>query len=84
MLLWADCRAFHHVRPRKYPNSRGTSCQATIGVVPTGRACRHFATASSQLVIALRIAPDAHFSGVAAGNEDEVAGGHHERHGPPE
>src|ERR1700736_5038380 len=25
----------------------GTSCQATIGVVPTGRACRHFATASS-------------------------------------
>ncbi|HKM59137.1 MAG TPA: hypothetical protein VJX28_10330, partial [Chthoniobacterales bacterium] len=27
----------------------GTSCQATIGVVPTGRACRHFATASSQL-----------------------------------
>src|SRR3984893_9083963 len=24
----------------------GTSCQATIGVVPTGRACRHFATAS--------------------------------------
>ena len=26
--------------------SPGTSCQATIGVVPTGRACRHFATAS--------------------------------------
>src|SRR5271166_1629240 len=26
----------------------GTSCQATIGVVPTGRACRHFATASLQ------------------------------------
>src|ERR1700720_1692609 len=26
---------------------QGTSCQATIGVVPTGRACRHFATASS-------------------------------------
>jgi hypothetical protein len=25
----------------------GTSCQATIGVVPTGRAGRHFATASS-------------------------------------
>src|SRR5271154_4678580 len=25
----------------------GTSCQATIGVVPTGRACRHFATASN-------------------------------------
>src|SRR5271170_3130365 len=24
----------------------GTSCQATIGVVPTGRAFRHFATAS--------------------------------------
>src|SRR5271165_7560326 len=24
-----------------------SSCQATIGVVPTGRACRHFATASS-------------------------------------
>src|SRR3984893_5791454 len=24
----------------------GTSCQATVGVVPTGRACRHFATAS--------------------------------------
>src|SRR5580700_281139 len=25
----------------------GTSCQATIGVVSMGRACRHFATASS-------------------------------------
>ena len=25
----------------------GTSCQATIGVVPPGRAGRHFATASS-------------------------------------
>ena len=24
----------------------GTLCQATIGVVPTGRAARHFATAS--------------------------------------
>ena len=24
----------------------GTSCQATIGVVPPGRACRHFATAT--------------------------------------
>src|SRR3984893_8285380 len=29
----------------------GTSCQATIGVVPTGRACRHFATASSPLCV---------------------------------
>jgi len=29
------------------PTYPGTSCQATIGVVPTGRACRHFATASS-------------------------------------
>jgi hypothetical protein len=26
----------------------GTSCLATIGVVATGRACRHFATASGQ------------------------------------
>ena len=25
----------------------GTSCQATIGVVPTGRACGHFATGFS-------------------------------------
>src|ERR1700730_765691 len=28
-------------------NSKSTSCQATIGVVPTGRAGRHFATAST-------------------------------------
>jgi hypothetical protein len=30
----------------------GTSCQATIGVVPTGRGCSHFATASSSALIA--------------------------------
>src|SRR3984957_11076523 len=34
----------------------GTSCQATIGVVPPGRAGRHFATASSQSL--LRIVPE--------------------------
>src|SRR5271166_176711 len=30
----------------------GTSCQATIGVVPTGRACRHFALARSFATVA--------------------------------
>ena len=30
----------------------GTSCQATIGVVPPGRAARHFATASSESLFA--------------------------------
>src|SRR5271166_1751938 len=30
-----------------------TSCQATIGVVPTGRACRHFATASSITLLSI-------------------------------
>src|SRR6202035_2843292 len=34
----------------------GTSCQATIGVVPPGRAGRHFATASSESL--LRIVPE--------------------------
>src|ERR1700735_5774053 len=34
----------------------GTSCQATIGVAPPGRAGRHFATASSESL--LRIVPE--------------------------
>src|ERR1700729_1234857 len=34
----------------------GTSCQATIGIVPPGRAGRHFATASSESL--LRIVPE--------------------------
>jgi hypothetical protein len=36
----------------------GTSCQATIGVVPTGRSCRHFATASNSSRAKAWISPE--------------------------